>query len=483
MRSLFRFVLIVLALCLAALPILAQDATPEPTTRPYIGVRIAADDAGVRIVNVVPDSPADQAGLQRGDVITEFNGQPATVNALTEAVANANVGDTLELTVQRGSETLTVSVTLTELPLQPAMGQRPYIGVRLDDSADGVVIREVAADSPAEAAGLQVGDVIVAVDGTPVTGARETVAALRTMTVDQPIELTISRDGEEQQITITPVAQPVEPMIRVEIGGLIFDGANWIVGELAEDSALYAAGLRSGDVITAVDGAAADPRVLVETVMRSDADTTITLTVERGGETQEIAITAGALRDALQMPGGFGDGRGTPGFGFGPGMGDGWRMMGMNGYLGVEFVTLDAAVAAERGTTATEGALISVVVPDSPAAQAGLQEGDVITAVNGEPVDSERTLRDRLFAYEPDDTITLTLERDGAAQDLEVTLGQPPMMEGMPFPEMGGPFGERGERFGEQGRRGERPFGEMPCPQGGNPAQCAPVTPPTGADL
>src|SRR5690606_32840166 len=81
--------------------------------------------------------------------------------------------------------------------------------------------------------------------------------------------------------------------------------------------------------------------------------------------------------------------------------------------LGVTIVNLNAETAAENEVDVTEGALIMDVEDESPAADAGLQTGDIITAVDGDLVDEERTLRDRLFAYEPDDTVTLTVLRDG----------------------------------------------------------------------
>jgi membrane-associated protease RseP (regulator of RpoE activity) len=127
-----------------------------------------------------------------------------------------------------------------------------------------------------------------------------------------------------------------------------------------------------------------------------------------------------------------------------------------NGYLGVSFVTLNADVAAERGASLEDGALVVEVVAGSPAETAGLQANDIVTAVNGEPVDAERTLRDRLIAYEPGDTITLTIVRDGAEQDIEVTLGEQTVMNidagqlrgmmpgGMSF------HGQRGHGFGFQ---------------------------------
>jgi len=95
------------------------------------------------------------------------------------------------------------------------------------------------------------------------------------------------------------------------------------------------------------------------------------------------------------------------------------------------------------------------VEPESPAAEAGLVAGDIITAVNGEAVNEEWTLRDRIRAYEPGDVVTLSVTRGEELLSLEVTLAQPVraamymMPDGMmlPFdfsevPGMALPFGE-----------------------------------------
>ena len=79
--------------------------------------------------------------------------------------------------------------------------------------------------------------------------------------------------------------------------------------------------------------------------------------------------------------------------------------------------------AAENDLSVTEGALITEVLADSPAEAAGLQAGDVVVSVSGDVIDSERTLRDRLYAYEPEDVVTLEVLREGETLMLDVTLG------------------------------------------------------------
>jgi Do/DeqQ family serine protease len=114
-------------------------ARGEEIAHPYLGVQIATltpdiarennndpnstlilpEINGVIIMGIVPDSPAANSGLRRGDVITQVNGQPiTTAEQLQERVEQSRVGQTLRLTVQRGDRTQQVSVRTAQL--QPA---------------------------------------------------------------------------------------------------------------------------------------------------------------------------------------------------------------------------------------------------------------------------------------------------------------------------------------------------------------------------
>ena len=104
-------------------------------------------------------------------------------------------------------------------------------------------------------------------------------------------------------------------------------------------------------------------------------------------------------------------------------------------WLGVRYLMLNASVAEDQGIDATEGAWILVdpeggtgIVPESPAANAGLQEGDVITAVNDRTVDEEHELASLISDYYPGDVISLRVLRDRAILTISVTLGEVPSL-------------------------------------------------------
>lgn len=102
-------------------------------------------------------------------------------------------------------------------------------------------------------------------------------------------------------------------------------------------------------------------------------------------------------------------------------------------FLGITYLMIDGEVAAQYNLPVQNGAFISpglngqsAVLPNTAAAQAGLREGDIITAVNGQRLDANTSLRQLLLQYRPGDTVELTILRDGQEQNVTVTLGERP---------------------------------------------------------
>jgi serine protease Do len=99
------------------------------------------------------------------------------------------------------------------------------------------------------------------------------------------------------------------------------------------------------------------------------------------------------------------------------------------GYLGILPQDLTPALAKSFGTSQTSGALIGEVTPNSPAARAGLKQGDIIVQVNGQPVTDANQLRLKVGMLDPNTNVTIKVLRDGRTQDFAVTLGEFPSTE------------------------------------------------------
>lgn len=103
-------------------------------------------------------------------------------------------------------------------------------------------------------------------------------------------------------------------------------------------------------------------------------------------------------------------------------------------YLGVRYVMLTDDIAKEYNLSVTRGAYIpssqsmgsETVIADGPADQAGVEEGDVITKVDGTAINEKNSLLSVLGTHKPGDKVVLTVVRDGKTETLTATLGTAP---------------------------------------------------------
>lgn len=200
------------------------------------------------------------------------------------------------------------------------------------------------------------------------------------------------------------------------------------VTEVVKDSPAEKAGLRKGDVIVGFNGeAVTSTRKLNRLVNESSPDQNVRLTIARGGSEQEVSATLGKrdafnkvwnektreeMREKIEkmkkdMPAKIKSGDGT------------WTI-NMGGYrrIGISTQTLTKQLADYFGVS--EGILVTSVVDNSAAAKAGLKAGDVITAVDGEKVDSPGDIS-RAINKKEDGPVTLTVVRDRSSRSVTVT--------------------------------------------------------------
>ncbi len=189
-----------------AKPIYASLVKTGSVVRGFLGVGIQAvtpdlaasfhlDKAqGALVTNVMPGSPADQAGIQRGDVIVEYEGQAVVdPRTLQGQVVATVVGNQISLVVMREGQKVTLRPVIREQsePTQvahanPMKQDGPFAGVAVQDldgrmaqqlgipeEVSGVVVMEVTPGSQAERAGLAQGDVISEIDRKPVRSEKD----------------------------------------------------------------------------------------------------------------------------------------------------------------------------------------------------------------------------------------------------------------------------------------------------------------------
>jgi len=220
------------------------EVTPEKAKE----LKLSAEH-GVLITDVEADSPAAKAGLKANDIVTEFNAQrvEGTVQ-FRRLVQETPPGRTVQLTVWRDGRSQRVSVQVGEqrdrvrsrvqifprrdfefrFPLPEifiGVDRTPRLGIHAEDlsgqlgeyfgapGGEGVLVREVLPNTPAEKAGLKAGDVITKIDGERVRNLSDLREKLREKRDQKTRALTVLRKGSELSLNME-VEQPRPPEPR-----------------------------------------------------------------------------------------------------------------------------------------------------------------------------------------------------------------------------------------------------------------------------
>ena len=106
------------------------------------------------------------------------------------------------------------------------------------------------------------------------------------------------------------------------------------------------------------------------------------------------------------------------------------------GWIGVQIQPVTSAIAESLGMKESKGALVAEPMVDSPAAKAGIQSRDVITAVNGNPVKDARDLVMQIGGMAPGAAVNVTIWREGADKSISLTLGEIPKERAAAMPQL-----------------------------------------------
>ncbi len=229
---------------------------------------IDSDIDGVLITSIYDDSPAEDAGLEDGDVIVAFDGKRVDdVDELVKMVRSHEPGDTIEVTVVRDGKKKAVKAKLSEREHKAEMywyddeglkgleglkalqgleglaglehffipqmtmgmsggGGRGRLGVYVDDLSEGlaeyfevpdgkgILIEGIVEDSPAEKAGIKAGDVIIRIGDVRVGDTAELIEAISDMEADEETPVALVRKGRERTVMVTVKESEYEKLLK-----------------------------------------------------------------------------------------------------------------------------------------------------------------------------------------------------------------------------------------------------------------------------
>jgi serine protease Do len=183
-------------------------------------------DRGILVEDVYPDTPAAKAGIERRDVITQYDGQPVREDAkFRMMVGSTPIGKSVPVVVLRDGKEKRVNVTLAERPEEDVVASAPtsessaWLGIHVEDARasnarrqfsldrgqSGVVVTGVDEGSPADEANLQEGDVITEVYTQNVGGLDDYVTISKKLqSRKDPIAFLVKRGRTTNYVTVSP---------------------------------------------------------------------------------------------------------------------------------------------------------------------------------------------------------------------------------------------------------------------------------------
>jgi serine protease Do len=180
-----------------------------------------AAPTGALVAGVQKDGPAGKAGVQRGDIITKFNGETVhDEHELPEMVASTSLKKSVPIEVIRGDKHVTLNATIEELKDTQVASAKdseapgtswgmqvqditPEIAAQLHTpNAKGVVIRNVRPDSSAAEAGLQAGDMVLEIDHKKVGSADDFASMAKAAQKDKKSALLLVQRGTSTLYTV-----------------------------------------------------------------------------------------------------------------------------------------------------------------------------------------------------------------------------------------------------------------------------------------
>jgi S1-C subfamily serine protease len=208
---------------------------PRPKEEPkaerkagFLGVTVALDAAGVLVDDVVPETAAAVAGVQKGDVLKSVNGKPvADVDQLKAALKDVAAGDKITMVVVRAGKDVELKdvelkaqgekvAAAAAAPVKPKEEPKPApppappvkkkgaLGILASESIEGkIVVRTVNPGGAAEKSGLKVGDIILKINDKAVTSFEDISSTLRALFAGDQVTIRVQREAKEEEVKVT----------------------------------------------------------------------------------------------------------------------------------------------------------------------------------------------------------------------------------------------------------------------------------------
>jgi regulator of sigma E protease len=256
-----------------------------------LGHFIASKRAGVKVEEFGIGIPPRLFGIKRGETIYSLNAIPigafvkaAGENDPTVPRSLAGKGPWTRLGIYATGPLVNIFLAFILLSAFIAL---PYSVI----AGDGVMVRAVVENSPAEEAGIESGDIILEIDGQPVRTQGDVQSIINSAEQGEEITLLLLRNGQGQERTLTPELDAESRLLKIGVYTC------WnIISDVEEGSSAYETGIRTGDTIYSING---------QLIYNDESMSRALHTIEEGEETNLILLRDGKTISISLTNGGY----------------------------------------------------------------------------------------------------------------------------------------------------------------------------------
>lgn len=261
----------------------------------------------VSVVQLLPDSPAEKAGVKVGDVLTKVQGKDVTkTEDLLAVLREKKIGQKLAFSVQRSKDSLDFEVRLSPRPGSNQQMPTVWLGVTGKTNDDGKPeFLTVSKDSPAEKAKLKAGDIVTKVNDKDASTYENLVKEVQGSEAGQKVKLEVTR-GEGTLIVDVELANrpsrgtPARSNAIMGIQGTNAKGEGAALTAITGGGPSEKAGLKTGDVVVKIDDKkVADYQALIAEIRSRQPGDEMKVVVKRGDKEVAKAIVLGDRRGSL----------------------------------------------------------------------------------------------------------------------------------------------------------------------------------------
>lgn len=281
-----------------------------------------------------------------------------------------------------------------------------FIGVGTSPESGGLKVDYTMENTPARSYGVEVGDIILALDNVLVSSYSELTRERDKHQPGDAFTLNLLRDGRKLNVNarfkecsqedleqVRRKEENLRPILGVYENEESDQEQGLVIGEVISGKGAEAAGLQPGDVIATVDGKSVQGTGTLRTVLTGHKPgDPVTVIYRRDGQTRETRVTLSGDRNSFH-----------------------YNVQRDPCAVFIGVYTSDAGLD-EKGVKVTG------VIEGTPAKQSEVQLGDVIVALDDQPINTYTELRRERDKHQPGDAFRMTVLRDGSMQTITATF-------------------------------------------------------------